>query len=129
MKQLITAVEDSEKNPLLDIAKQNEFLETTIKILKNLYETNPTDLQKKEFDFINALLQEYASTQTISLNRQYHHFIFFRLDLQCKLFLRSRDGGKHLIFSIKKCAIQSSARLCFKELFKKFHPIEHVVFT
>ncbi|KTD48533.1 hypothetical protein Lrub_0884 [Legionella rubrilucens] len=59
--QLMAAIEDVERNPLLDLAKQNEFLETTIKLLKKLYETNPTDYQKKGFDAINALLQDYSA--------------------------------------------------------------------
>ncbi|MDX1837728.1 hypothetical protein DIZ81_08360 [Legionella taurinensis] len=59
--QLIEAIEDVERNPILDLKRQDEFLETTIKLLKKLYETNPTDYQKKGFDTINALLQDYSA--------------------------------------------------------------------
>ncbi|MCW8409001.1 hypothetical protein OQJ13_08465 [Legionella sp. PATHC035] len=64
MKELMSAIEESEKHPLDDIAKQNEFLEKTIKILKNLYETNPTANQKQELDTINAMFQDFSAAAT-----------------------------------------------------------------
>ncbi|WP_133141257.1 hypothetical protein [Legionella waltersii] len=64
MKELMSAIEESEKHPLVDIAKQNEFLEKTIKILKNLYETNPTAKQKQELDNINAMFQDFSAAAT-----------------------------------------------------------------
>lgn len=59
LEQLIAVIETPQNNP--DPTKQNEFLETSIKLLKKLYETNPTDYQKKGFDAINALLQDYSA--------------------------------------------------------------------
>lgn len=59
--QLMQAIENSETHPLLDIAMQDEFLETTVIIIKKLYETNPTNHQKKSFDAINAHFQDYSA--------------------------------------------------------------------
>ncbi|HHT0594194.1 TPA: hypothetical protein ACTXXA_002544 [Legionella anisa] len=61
MKELISAIEESERHPLIDMTKQNEFLEKTIQILRALYETNPTANQKQELDNINAMLQDYSA--------------------------------------------------------------------